>query len=617
MASGSKKCKKSIDIGNANNAAAIQDMYDQFKNETARYMHQVHHANDSKSDAKITQPGAQSKARHRSTSQEPTAVIQTSEFGKLALYSIPEVDDSDVFELSDPTLANTRFSFTVDPQEGAKEFFSTLGNNAMVSESEGNLASENYGQELDAISSTTNGDLGSESSRTDNAFLQSSLPPLPTAKKKGKAKFTSTCMGGTSMQAHMVQSTYDPQTCPFVIPCVIRKSNSTNFPFDNESDITYEEPCDSVAAKLKCCSPALKLQYCLDPNNTKHAVTSIQSAQELTLFMARICPMLVPPHLANGKPSTCPLKNILVHFEDGSSDNKSANPPNLNAHNPKSGNRMATKASTLGFKQVLSSRTNATEEGATPLQENVEQLQKRYMCKINGVATVNDKPPTLHLQVQATRPCIQMRPSMATGSDQSSLPMFNLPSGYPYPPAPPQVIVLPSPWGGPLQGPAYPGTQGGNGYLNTPFTQPANANTPAPPAIPATVHSSSGDHGPDSSCSTSPTFSNTTTHTSATSLQFSIDDIPFTRIPSMSAWLKSLDDHEEQGKDKIGFARFAPIFEQEGFVRLSQLSGDFISQNELQEMLSVPHGTALSIMQYAKQDLQKLALEVIRATPTS
>lgn len=85
----------------------------------------------------------------------------------------------------------------------------------------------------------------------------------------------------------------------------------------------------------------------------------------------------------------------------------------------------------------------------------------------------------------------------------------------------------------------------------------------------------------------------------------------------MSAWLQSLDDHEERGKDKIGFTQFAPIFEREGFLRLSQLSGEFMSRNELQEMLNIPRGTALSIMQYAKQDLRKLALGVLRDTCTS
>ncbi|KAH0832226.1 hypothetical protein J3R83DRAFT_13189 [Lanmaoa asiatica] len=98
---------------------------------------------------------------------------------------------------------------------------------------------------------------------------------------------------------------------------------------------------------------------------------------------------------------------------------------------------------------------------------------------------------------------------------------------------------------------------------------------------------------------------------------FLINDVPLAKIPSISTWLKSLDDHKEQGKDNIGFTQFAHIFEQEGFLRLSQLSGEFMLWNELQGMLNIPHGIALLIMQYAKQDLRKLALEVLQGASTS
>ncbi|KAF9222130.1 hypothetical protein BS17DRAFT_768100 [Gyrodon lividus] len=159
-----------------------------------------------------------------------------------------------------------KFSF-MNPQEGAKEFLSALGNGAMLFKAE-DSKSEDYGQEFDTISSKTNSNLDSESSGTDNnAFLQSSSlpPPLPAVKNKGKAKGTSTSKRGTTVQAHTVP--YNPQTCS----------------------------------------------------------TSIQSEQELTLFIVRMHPMLVPPCLTSGKPSACLLKNVLVYFEDG---NESADPPN-------------------------------------------------------------------------------------------------------------------------------------------------------------------------------------------------------------------------------------------------------------------------------------------------
>ncbi|KAH0826108.1 hypothetical protein J3R83DRAFT_5877 [Lanmaoa asiatica] len=122
-----------------------------------------------------------------STFQEPTGAAQTPELGSSALYTIFEVDNNDIFH-PPPEISN----FFTNIQEGAKKFLSALGNSTML-ESESENKSEDYGLDLDAISSMTNGDLGFKSSGTDDAFLQSSLPllppsPPPPAKRKGKAK---------------------------------------------------------------------------------------------------------------------------------------------------------------------------------------------------------------------------------------------------------------------------------------------------------------------------------------------------------------------------------------------------------------------------------------------
>ncbi|KAF8137587.1 hypothetical protein EV363DRAFT_1446409 [Boletus edulis] len=600
----------------------------------------------SRSDADIRVAQAPTQSWASSTSQEPMPVARTS--GGSALYSIAEVNDSDVpVDAQDLDLdASPDTSTFANSQEGARGFLGVLSNITVLSDPEGGSLeseeSEDYGQELEAVSSTTNADLSSgESSGTDDAFLQSALPPPPAVKKKNnKVKSTSTKrLDGTSIQARAAQSTYDPQTCSFDIQCVVRRPNGTNSPFAIPSRITYDKLRIKVSEKLKCFPGTLRLLYRLDPNNTKHAAMSIQSEEELALFITRMRPMLVPQRLANGKPSTRPLKNVLVYFEDGGSDDESADPPNARSSKSGKANRTGTKAPTSG--------ANVAEKGKTPHEENVEQLQKRYLCKIhtkpgddatpvycypgpnetclvltisqisfwgreiiNGVGTIENKPPTLYLH--AMRPRTRTQPSTATGmgSDHSSLlHPFNPglgPGGYPYPPAPP-VIVVP-PWGGTLQGPGFP-PQGGNGYFQPPFMQPTNV-----PQAAAHLPTSTG--GPNSSRSTSPTFSNATTSTDAMSL-CSIDNIPLARIPSIFTWLKSLDDHEERGKDEIGFTQFAHIFKQEGFFRLSQLSGEFMSRDELQGMLNVPRGIALLIMQYAKQDLRKLALETLRDTSTS
>ncbi|KAF8433192.1 hypothetical protein L210DRAFT_933670 [Boletus edulis BED1] len=142
--------------------------------------------------------------------------------GGSALYSIAEVNDSDVpVDAQDlDSDASPDTSTFANSQEGARGFLGVLSNITVLSDPEGSSLeseeSEDYGQELEAVSSTTNADLSSgESSGTDDAFLQSALPPPPAVKKKNnKVKSTSTKrLDGTSIQARAAQSTYDPQTC--------------------------------------------------------------------------------------------------------------------------------------------------------------------------------------------------------------------------------------------------------------------------------------------------------------------------------------------------------------------------------------------------------------------
>ncbi|KAI9573991.1 hypothetical protein HD554DRAFT_2035111 [Boletus coccyginus] len=217
---------------------------------------------------------------------------QTLESGPVGpqaiLYSIPEVNNNNMIDA---------------PQKDVKEFLSTLGDGVMLFDPEDK--SEDYEQDIATISSMSNADLDPKSSEMNDAFLQSSLLPLPppSAMEK-KVRSTSMSREGTSTQVHTAQSTYDPQAC--------HKPNGTNSPFKVLSQITYDQLHMLVAKKLKCYSKTLKLQYWLDSNNAKHTATSIQSEQELMLFKMRMCPMLIPPHLANGKPSTHSLKNVLL-----------------------------------------------------------------------------------------------------------------------------------------------------------------------------------------------------------------------------------------------------------------------------------------------------------------
>ncbi|KAI9571901.1 hypothetical protein HD554DRAFT_2036422 [Boletus coccyginus] len=174
------------------------------------------------------------------------------------LYFIPEANNSDMLLRKAPR------SFSVQWMIGVMLF-------------ELKTESEDYEQDIAAISSMSSTDLSSESSGTDDVFLQSSLllPPPPAMKKK--VRFTSMSREGTSTQVYTAQT--------FIIQYVIHRLNSTNSPFKVPSQIAYDQLWMLVAGKLKCYPGTLKLQYWLDSNHAKHAAISIQS-EELVLFKA-------------------------------------------------------------------------------------------------------------------------------------------------------------------------------------------------------------------------------------------------------------------------------------------------------------------------------------------
>ena len=59
----------------------------------------------------------------------------------------------------------------------------------------------------------------------------------------------------------------------------------------------------------------LTLGYRLDSDKAKMGSTLIQSDLKLQIFVDRMRPMIVPPHLSNGKPSTRLLKQVIVIFD--------------------------------------------------------------------------------------------------------------------------------------------------------------------------------------------------------------------------------------------------------------------------------------------------------------
>jgi hypothetical protein len=78
------------------------------------------------------------------------------------------------------------------------------------------------------------------------------------------------------------------------------------------------------------------------------------------------------------------------------------------------------------------------------------------------------------------------------------------------------------------------------------------------------------------------------------------------KYPDLVYWFTSLDTNEERNKDGIVFKPYGPILKDKGFLRLSQLTLDFFTLRDLQGWLGISAGSAVLIMQYAKQDIDDI-----------
>ena len=68
----------------------------------------------------------------------------------------------------------------------------------------------------------------------------------------------------------------------------------------------------------------------------------------------------------------------------------------------------------------------------------------------------------------------------------------------------------------------------------------------------------------------------------------------------------SLDTNEERNKDGIVFAPYGATLKEKGFFCLSQLTLDIFTLKDLQEWLGISAGSAMLVMQYAKQDIDDI-----------
>jgi hypothetical protein len=70
-------------------------------------------------------------------------------------------------------------------------------------------------------------------------------------------------------------------------------------------------------------------------------------------------------------------------------------------------------------------------------------------------------------------------------------------------------------------------------------------------------------------------------------------------------WFEMLDSHGGCNADGIIFAPFGPILREKDFFRISQLTSDFVTIQDLQDWLGIRAGTAGLILQYAKEDMER------------
>ena len=103
----------------------------------------------------------------------------------------------------------------------------------------------------------------------------------------------------------------------------MRNADGANSPFTILSSTSLEELCNIVADKLGRHDQSIQLRYKLTNEKAKAPATSICDDDELQIFVEKMRALLVPPLLANGKPSKrAPPKNCTVCFEDATMEAK-------------------------------------------------------------------------------------------------------------------------------------------------------------------------------------------------------------------------------------------------------------------------------------------------------
>src|SRR5258707_11523341 len=76
--------------------------------------------------------------------------------------------------------------------------------------------------------------------------------------------------------------------------------------------------------------------------------------------------------------------------------------------------------------------------------------------------------------------------------------------------------------------------------------------------------------------------------------------------PDVVTWSHYLANHPDRKDDGIDFKLIGDSLKLKGFIRITQFTSDLFGWKDLQECLGVETGTALLILQYAKEDIRAI-----------
>ncbi|KAI9568347.1 hypothetical protein HD554DRAFT_2172429 [Boletus coccyginus] len=227
------------------------------------------------------------------------------------------------------------------------------------------MSSKNFN--LEDIQDTSN---DKDSDVALNDLLQQCRPSKPVAATAPQA-----CRKQKKQTSKKVTTSDDDSAFEvFTIQCSAPHPDGTHAPFKLLSTVTLTALCDIVAEKMERYPKAVRLQYRLDSDKAKQALTSIQTDDELDIFIGRLQDLIMPGRLP---------KNPVVQFEDAVSLG------NGGSSHPSKGSTKGSDTASGTTKQKTTPASFADPEldGASRRLKLVGKLQERWKCKIHSKGT--------------------------------------------------------------------------------------------------------------------------------------------------------------------------------------------------------------------------------------